>query len=60
MTYRMSYKLNFVRQYGRIKRDKNDYVFLAQPGKACPILAMTSKSKWDLVEFIYYTLIFNN
>jgi hypothetical protein len=60
MTYRMSYKLNYVRQYGRIKHDKNEWVFIAQPGKGCPILTLTNRSKWELIEFIFYYLMYEN
>jgi len=56
MRYRLAYKLRFVQTFGRLKHNKKEWIFIAQPGKGCPILQMTDKSKWSLVENLYYYL----
>lgn len=56
MDLRIKYKYRFVLQHGRIKRNGDEYIFLALPGAHCPILTMTNRSKWELVEFLYYAL----
>jgi len=56
MKYRFAYKLRFIKTFGAIIHKEKEYIFRPMPGKGCPILEMRDKSKWNLVEDVYYII----
>lgn len=49
-------KLRFVLLYGKISKVDGEWVWTAAPDRNCVIREMQSKSKWQIVETIYYNL----
>jgi len=49
-------KYRIVKLNGKLTRDKNKFKFTASPFSDCPILEMTDRSKWRLVETVYKSI----
>lgn len=49
-------KLRFVLLYGHIAKVDGLWQWSAAPDKECIIRQMRSLSRWDLIEFIFYSI----
>jgi len=49
----LSEKLRFILLYGKIVKKEDTWTWTAAPDKACAIREISSKSRWDIVEYVY-------
>ncbi len=51
-----SEKLRFVLLYGKIAKVDGEWTWTAAPDKECLIRTMKHKSRWAIIDMIYYTI----
>jgi hypothetical protein len=49
-------KLRFVLLHGRISKVDGEWLWTAAPDKECLIRTMKHKSKWEIVDYIFYII----